>query len=232
LISIALNFISISGSPLTPVGCSNQGGPMRLILAAISFLIGLFLIATAITALLPQNAPEWLTGVAILISAGLSLYLTNKLVNVRGTRFWSLCRAQESAEHEEDVLSSMEFHATRVFQVEELHDEGSNYFLELRDGSVLFLSGHYFHEHEPLEFDDRIVHQREFPCTEFVVRRRDDGSVVGIQCRGRVLEPEVMTPPFPEEDFKNNALPKDGDIIASFTYDEVKAARLKQQRLS
>jgi hypothetical protein len=206
---------------------------MRLVLAAISFLIGLFLIATAITALLPQNAPEWLTGIAILISAGLSLYLTNKLVNVRGTRFWSLSRAPESVEQleQEGLLSSTEFRATRAFQVEELHDEGSNYFLELQDGSVLFLSGHYFREHEPLEFDDRTVQQREFPCTEFVVRRRDDGSVVDIQCRGRVLEPEVVTPPFTEEDFRNNALPKDGDIIESSSYDEVKAARLKPQRL-
>lgn len=204
---------------------------MRLILAAISFLIGVFLIASAITALLPPNAPEWLTGVAILVSAGLSLYLTNMLVNVRGTRFWSLSRAQESAEHEEDALSSTEFHATRAFQVEEFRDEGSNYFLELRNGTVLFLSGHYFHEHEPLEFDGRIVQQREFPCTEFVVRRRDDGSGADIQCRGRVLEPEVVTPPFPEEDVRNGSLPKDGDIISTSTYDELKAARLTQRRV-
>ena len=206
---------------------------MRLVLAAISFLIGLFLIATALTTLLPENAPEWLTGVAILVGAGLALYLTNKLVNVRGSRFWSLSRAPESVEQleQEGLLSSTEFRATRAFQVEEFHDEGSNYFLELRDGSVLFLSGHYFHEHEPLEFDDRIVQQREFPCTEFVVRRRDDGGVVDIQCRGRVLEPEVVTSPFPEEDVKNEVLPKDGDIISSSTYDEVKAARLKQRRL-
>ena len=207
---------------------------MRLIFAAISFLIGLFLIATAITALLPQSAPEWQTGIAILMSAGLSLYLTNMLVNVRGTRFWSISRAPESTEQleQEGLLSSTEFHATRAFQVEEFHDEGSNYFLELQDGSVLFLSGHYLCEHEPLEFDDRIVQQREFPCTEFVVRRRDDGSVADIQCRGRVLEPEVVTPPFPEEDFRNKALPKDGDIVSSSTYDEVKAARLEHRSLS
>jgi hypothetical protein len=145
-----------------------------------------------------------------------------------------LSRAQESAEQleQEGLLISTEFHATRAFQVEELHDEGSNYFIELRDGSVLFLSGHYFHEHEPLELDNRVVQEREFPCTEFVVRRNEDGSGVDIQCRGRVLEPEVVTPPFLDEDFKNMALPKDGDVILSFTYDELKAARLEQRRLN
>ncbi len=207
---------------------------MRLILAAVFFLICVFLITTEIMKLQPQNSSEWLTPVAVLISTVLSLYLTNKLINVRGTRFWRPGRAQISIEQleQEGGLSSTEFHATRAFQVEEMHDEGSNYFLELQDGAILFLSGHYFHEHEPLEVDGSIVQRREFPSTEFVVRRDDEGNGVDIECRGRVLEPEVITPQFAEDDFGNNALPKDGDIISQYTYDELKKARLEQRRLS
>ncbi len=201
---------------------------MRLILAALFFLICVFLVTTGIIKLLPGNSPEWLTPIVVLISAGLSLYLTNKLVNVRGTRFWRMGPAQASVEQleQEGGLSSAEFHATRAFQVEELHDEGSNYFLELQDGAVLFLSGHYFHEHEPLEVDGSIVQRRKFPNTEFVVRRDGEGNGIDIKCRGRVLEPEVITPPFAEEDFRNNALPRDGDIISRPTYDELKKTRL------
>ncbi len=207
---------------------------MRLILAAVFFLVCVFLITTGIMKLLPQNSPEWLTPVVVLISTAFSLYLTDKLVNVRGTRFWRVGRAQVTIEQleQEGGLSSTEFHATRAFQVEEMHDEGSNYFLELQDGTVLFLSGHYFHEHEPLEVEGSIVQRREFPNTEFVVRRDEEGNGVDIECRGRVLEPEVITPQFAEDDFRNNALPKDGDIISRYTYHELKKARLEQRRLS
>ncbi len=202
-----------------------------MIFAALFFLICVFLITTGIMKLFPPNSPEWLTPVAVLISAGLSLYLTNKLVNVRGTRFWRMGPARASVEQleQEGGLSSAEFHATRAFQVEELHDEGSNYFLELQDGAVLFLSGHYFHEHEPLEVDGSIVQRREFPNTEFVVRRDGEGNGIDIECRGRVLEPEVITPPFAEEDFRNNTLPRDGDIISRPTYDELKKTRLERR---
>ena len=205
---------------------------MRLFLAAVCFLICVFLITTGITKLLPKNSPEWLMPLSFLFSAGLSLYLTNKLVNVRGTRFWRLDRAQVSVEQleQEGFLSSTEHHAKRAFQVEELHDEGSNYFLELENGSVLFLSGHYFHEHEPLEVDGSNVQRREFPSSEFVVRRDDEGNGIDIECRGRVLEPEVVTPPFVEEDFRNGELPRDGDIISSSSYDELKMASLEQRR--
>ena len=206
---------------------------MRLFLAAFCFLASVSLITSGIIKLLPENSSEWFTAVAILASAVLSLFLTNLLVNVRGTKFWRVGLAQVSVEdlEQQGLLSTTEFHAKRAFQVEELHDEGSNYFLELKDGSVLFLNGHYFFEYEPLEVDGSIVQCRAFPCTVFVLRRDGEERSVDIECRGRVLEPEVVTPPFAEEDFRNKALPKDGDIITSATYDEVKKDRLEQRRL-
>jgi hypothetical protein len=206
---------------------------MRLILAALSFLLGVFLLSSGITALLPKDLPEWLTALVILFSAGLSLYLTNKLINVRGTDFWRLRITRDSVEdmEQDGLLTSAEYHATRAFQVKEFSNEGSHYFVELRDGSVLYMNGHYLREYEPLEFDDRIAHEREFPCTEFTVRRRTDGTAVDVQCRGRVFEPETVTPPFAEEDILEKTVPKDGDIITSSTYDKLKTERRERRRI-
>ncbi len=147
------------------------------------------------------------------------------LVNVRGTKFWGISRAESVEE-----FSFTEFHAQRAFPVEEFEDEGSSYFIDLMNGSVLFLSGHYFRELEPLEYDGRLVQKREFPCTDFIIRRREDGTAVDIQCRGRVLELDVVTPPFLEGDFRNGTIPKDGEILSQ-NYDELKTARLKQLEL-
>ena len=208
---------------------------MRLIVAALSFFIGFFVITSGIAALLPESAPSWLTGVSILMGAALSLYLTNKLVNVQGTNFWSLSKSTQSVEEleQQGLLTSAECSAIRAFQVEELEHEGSHYFIELQDKSVLYLNGRYLHEHEPLEYDDKIVHARDFPCTEFALQRfSDDDTIVGIHCRGPVLEPEIVTPPFSKEDFQDGGAPKDGAIITAYTYDEVKAARLEQRRLA
>ena len=39
------------------------------------------------------------------------------------------------------LLLTEEYQATRAFQLDEWEDEGSHYFVELRDGSVLYLNG-------------------------------------------------------------------------------------------
>ncbi len=205
---------------------------MRLIIAAVLFFVCLFAVTSLIVAVLPANAPEWMTGIALLVGIGCSLFLANKLANAPGTDFLGRPHAAETPEQleQDGMLRTTEFRAIRAFQVEESKDEGSHFFIELSDGPVLYLAGRYLHEHEPIEFDGKTVQPREFPCTEFTIRRRrDDGSVVDVQCGGRVLEPEVVTPPF-EEHHLHDKPPQDGDIITDRTYDEVKAAMSGQRR--
>jgi hypothetical protein len=205
-------------------------GSMRLLIAASSFLIGLFVITRTFIAFLPANAPGWLTGIVILVGFCLSLFLTNKLVNVRGTKFWSFSRAPEPREQsdQEGLLISTRYRATRAFQVRELTDEGSHYFIELHDGSVLYMGGRYLSAFEPNKLLKLIERPRKFPCTEFIVRRdRDDGCVVDIQCQGSVLEPEIVTPPFEKQDFQSAMMPQDGDVVTTRTYDEMKTLRLR-----
>jgi hypothetical protein len=48
---------------------------------------------------------------------------------------------------------------------------------------------------------------------------------VDITCRGDVLQPEVVAPPFSPLDYKQRAIPADGQVITDRTYDEIKAQR-------
>jgi hypothetical protein len=118
------------------------------------------------------------------------------------------------------------FHARRAFQMEEMEDEGSNFFVDLEDGRVLFVSGQILYEYEPEEPGG----VRRFPCTEFeFVCLRDTGEMLDLICRGQPLEPEVMVPAFTLEDFRSGWTPENLEIIDR-SYDELKAERLKVGR--
>lgn len=121
------------------------------------------------------------------------------------------------------LLDLREFRATRAFGVDEFEDEGLHYYVELDDKRVLFLSGQYLYDHEP---DPKVDRPRSFPCTEFAIRRhKREGYFVSIECRGRVLEPEVIAPPFRPMDWEDE-IPRDGDLIEDPPYDRLKEARL------
>ena len=71
--------------------------------------------------------------------------------------------------------------------MEEFEDEGLHYFIELVDGRVLFLSGQYLYDYEPISDDPESNQPRSFPCTEFTVRRhKNDGCVVDLLRAGTV----------------------------------------------
>ena len=120
---------------------------------------------------------------------------------------------------EQGLLTAAEFHAKRAFQIEELEDEGSHYFIELQDGAVLFLSGQYLYDYEV---------PRCFPCTDFVVRRHaTKGFAVDVQCSGKTLEPEVIAPPLDEDVGLRPDAYQDGDVIRDLSYDALKAECLR-----
>lgn len=118
------------------------------------------------------------------------------------------------------------FRAVRAFAVEEFEDEGSHYYIELEDGSVLFLSGQYLYDFEPVD-SGRCRQARRFPCTEFEILRRKDGLwVLDILCSGEVLEPEIVAPPFGTGEYENCEVPREGEIITGQSYDVLKRERL------
>lgn len=127
-----------------------------------------------------------------------------------------------SEELEKQGLLLKERHeAVRAFQVEEFEDEGCQYFIELKNGSVLFLCGQYLYDYEPMEGWKK--QSRKFPCTEFtMLRDKRSGFVVDVVCGGAVIEPECEVPPFTVKDHVAGGAPADGDIITDRTYDQLK----------
>jgi hypothetical protein len=201
---------------------------MRLFLAVLFFAGSLALVAAAILVVFHQVFAPELIVLGMAAAAVLFLWpVTIALFRPFGP--------QEAAEQrqarrlrkldEQGALEQADFRARRAFEVAELEDEGMHYYIELEDGAVLFLSGQYLYDYAP---DDEWRHPaaRRFPCTEFTVTRdRRHGYVVDIACRGAVLAPEGLAPPFSRDDHENESVPQDGDILAR-TYDEIKGERL------
>ena len=124
---------------------------------------------------------------------------------------------------QQGLLIHEKYEATRAFQVEEFEDEGCQYFIELKNGSVLFLCGQYLYDYEPLGNEPKQKQPRKFPCTEFtVLRDKRDGLIVDVVCGGTVIEPECEVPPFTEAEHESGRAPTDGDIISGRSYEQIK----------
>jgi hypothetical protein len=97
------------------------------------------------------------------------------------------------------------YEVTDAIQVEEFEDEGSNCFLRLRDGRVLFLSGQHLEDAEAA---------RTFPATAVEVSRSPLGRIVlDVKGSGEYLAPTSLLPPFPEERLARGEVPSDGDLV-------------------
>lgn len=127
---------------------------------------------------------------------------------------------------DEGLLEASDFQARRAFGVREFDDEGLHYFLELADGRVLFLSGQYLCDYEPItDPDEDVSEPRRFPCTDFTIRRhKTERYVVEIICRGTVIEPEFIAPPFPKHERWSGCIPEDGQLISDLNYNALKAS--------
>ncbi|MRW89020.1 hypothetical protein GJ699_03390 [Duganella sp. FT80W] len=201
---------------------------MRVLLAALFVFGSMLLTVGAIDSAFAHGPWPWwgkFAPAAVMLCAlvaGLSLF------NRRGAK--PRRRVQTMAEHIADLESQGQlvretYRATRAFGVEEFEDEGSHYFIELADGRVLYLSGQYLYDFEPISDDPELNQSRRFPCTEFeVLRHKDRGYVIDIHCAGQVLEPELIAPAFTQADWQRG-VPEDGDIIDGKAYDALKLER-------
>jgi len=198
----------------------------RLLGAALFVIAGLSGLIAFFGWLVPDGPSGILVPVFLL--ALVAVFISAMLV-FRG-KFPGRRRVEERADArrlqlEQTGLLVPEYHrATRAFQVEEVEDEGSHYYIELDDGSVLFLSGQYLYEYEPRFRGKQLERARRFPCTEFTFRRHKLlGYIVDIQCTGSVLEPEAIAAPFSQPDFDKDLYPQDDSILRNKTYDQLKA---------
>ena len=199
---------------------------MKLAGAALFVVAGLSGLVVALDAInVLASVPVWVVG------GFLSLCLVGLVVTAVWLFAPSLPGAAAGIDAEEAIreldarglLDTREFRATRAFGVDEFEDEGLHYYVELDDKRVLFLSGQYLYDYEPDPKSDR---PRSFPCTEFAIRRhKREGYFVSIECRGRVLDPEVIAPSFRTMDWEDE-IPRDGDLIENTPYEQLKDARL------
>ena len=206
---------------------------MRVIAAGLFVFLGL-LAAVALLGSLGalDRAPEWLVASSLVLLLFALLASALWLFNAKGSDpFGRLTTEQRLQELQRlGLLESTTFRATRAFGVEEYEDEGLHYFIELVDRRVLFLSGQYLYDFEPMT-DEGENTPRSFPCSEFTVRRHlKERFVVNIECGGDVLEPDVMLPPFTDEDWRRHRVPEDGCVIADTTYEALKEDRLRRAR--
>jgi len=192
----------------------------------------MFLIVGVLGALFQRDPPRGLGPVVAIACLGM---IVLSLVLFAGRWSRSGTEEEQQAKRAADrlqlertgLLVPEPYKATRAFQVAELEDEGSHYFIELEDGSVLFLSGQYLYEYEPRTRRGKLERPRTFPCTQFALRRhRNMGHLVDIECSGPVLEPEAIAPSFSLQDSENYRYPGDQSIIRNKSYDEIKSERL------
>jgi hypothetical protein len=121
------------------------------------------------------------------------------------------------------LLEAQEFHATRAVMVEEFDDEGLYYLLDLGDGRTLCLNGQFYYDYEPMtEKDDGVTRARAFPNTHFILKRHKvEGYAVTLETLGESFEPVRVFDHFKEDDFNNDRVMDDGQIVSSPTFDRI-----------
>jgi len=199
---------------------------MRTLLAALFVLVvtsGTFLLVDLCFA--HQAWPWWgkvLPAVALVVSLLLSSVLFNGTAFRLGIRGRSL-QEQIAALDAAGLLRRQTFEARRAFVVGEFEDEGPHYCIELTDARVLYLNGQYLYDYEPITDEPELNQPRMFPCTQFVIlRHKDEGDVVHLECAGDPFEPEVAAATFPLEFLGRHDL-EDGEIVPDRSYESLKS---------
>ena len=204
---------------------------MRALLAGLFVITVTLAVVGVIGSHYPGSRWPWWAGPLVAIAMLGSIVAAFFLFNMVGRRRLVPGQSgeQQIAELEaKGLLSSETLKARRAFQVEEFEDEGSHYFLELIDGSVLYLNGQYLYDYEGIAGKKESERKRLFPCSEFTVRRhKTQGYVVDIVCSGEVLPLDCEAPPFDRHDEKRGLIPEDGQVFRDRSYDELKQERLK-----
>src|SRR5262249_8078638 len=135
---------------------------MRLLFAGLFVFLGLIIAASLAVNVLPDNTPSWLLGAASSVALILLCLAALRLFNPPGVDpIMGKSQSDYIQELErKDLLVPTSYRARRAFQVEEFEDEGSHYFIELEDGRVLSLSGHYLYKYEPIDDDPELKQGR------------------------------------------------------------------------
>jgi hypothetical protein len=110
-----------------------------------------------------------------------------------------------------DDLRALQLEEWRVrivdaLQVEEVDDEGAQFFLELEDGRILFVMGQYL-----WDADDE---SPQFPNRELLITRLPhSGDIFDMECVGEYFPPSAERAPFTGQEYADERVPQDGQIL-------------------
>jgi hypothetical protein len=141
-------------------------------------------------------------GLALLLAFAGPVYLRHDLarLSARFGKPGGLQRDLQGGEAEEVVYGAVD-----AIQVEETEDLGSNYYISLDDGRVLFLSGQYLYELEDAQ---------QFPSTRFTLVRTPNAKLfLDFRVSGTYLPPTTVRPRFADQQYRQGQVPTDGDLF-------------------
>jgi len=139
---------------------------------------------------------------AVLVAAALAVAV---VIRMRRLSVVSRARkrlAQDIANGEAEV---QKLDIVDAIKVEEFEDEGSNYYLKLKDGEVMFLSGQYLYEPEA---------RGSFPATRVSLAFAPfSRELLNFGCEGEPLAASAVLPSFDRARIKAGKVPGNGDIV-------------------
>lgn len=147
----------------------------------------------------------WDRGARSLVPALLALvaaFFVHRRTRASNSRRGETCTLRDELElgHAQVIT----YEVADAIAIDEREDEGSQYFLKLRDEQVLFVAGQHLYEFEE---DTR------FPTTKFqVVKTPRTGRLLAFNCLGAYLPPSSRRGPFSLVDYQSGHVPKDGDL--------------------
>jgi hypothetical protein len=106
---------------------------------------------------------------------------------------------------EDGQAEEVSYEAVDAIQVEEDSDLGSNYYVRLNDGQVLFLCGQYLYELEDAQ---------TFPSTQFTLVRTPHARMfLDLRVSGSYLRPSTTRPRFTDQEYRSGVVPHNGDLL-------------------
>ncbi len=135
----------------------------------------------------------------LIISVGIVFYWMNK----NGQIGWNKKVENEIKNGKAQVLK---IETEKVFKRIETYDLGSGFYIKISENKTLFLQGQYF---------DQLQYSRKFPNTDFEIVRTElnFNQLIDIKSFGKYLKPEKKLKAFTKEQFEQNEVHYDGDLL-------------------
>lgn len=143
----------------------------------------------------------------LIFSVGIVVYWMNK----NGELGWNKKVDNEIKNGKAQVFRIV---TDKVIRRDETYDLGSGFYIKISENKTLFLQGQYF---------DQLQYSRKFPNTEFEIVKTNlaHNDLISINSLGQYLKPEKKLKAFTKEDYENNRVHYDGELL-NIPIDEIK----------